>query len=158
MYEKVAEHFHRQQPQRVSLAKVDATANPGLAEPFELKGYPTLVLLRGGQRIADFNGPRTFEGLVEFVERELQQPPGAPHAPTTKEPLRTKTGTKAKLLSKLERRIQWAKQTARALLTEHDPLTGGLVMLACMIAIGACLMLMLFLCTGQTDRADGRGA
>jgi len=136
---------------------VDATAHPGLAAPFDLKGYPTLVLLRGGTRIADFKGPRTYEGLVDFVEGVLARPPGAPPA----EPAAPQTKSKAKgsaksalsrLLGRRDRAIEWLKRTGRALLTDYDPLTAGLSMLACAVAGAVCLVLMLCLTTKASDR------
>ena len=83
MYEKVAEHYHRSPNPKVRVGKIDGTAHPGLAAPFDIKGYPTVLLLRNGELVADFQGPRTFDGLVAFVDNALDEPSSsaAPAAP-----------------------------------------------------------------------------
>jgi len=146
VYEKVAEHFHRQRPQRVSIARVDATAHPALALCF-------------GSRIADFKGPRTFEGLVNFVESELVRPPGAPPLEPPAPEAKTK-GNKAKKGSLFGRRSEWRlergvellKRTGRSLLTDYDPLTAGLACLGCCLAGAACLVVALCAFTQASDR------
>ncbi|CAJ1379196.1 unnamed protein product [Effrenium voratum] len=51
------------------LAKVDATAEPGLAERFEVKSYPTLkYILNGGDPI-EYDGPRKADGIAEWLRK-----------------------------------------------------------------------------------------
>ena len=50
---------------------MDATTSPALAERFELKGYPTLLLLSGG-RMYNFDGPRTQDALEVFARGGFQ--------------------------------------------------------------------------------------
>lgn len=55
-YEKAAEELSRRSPP-IPLAKVDATAEAGLAKRFEVSGYPTLKIFRKGKPF-EYNGPR----------------------------------------------------------------------------------------------------
>ncbi|CAJ1382235.1 unnamed protein product [Effrenium voratum] len=51
---------------QVALAKVDATAEEGLAYKYDVAGYPTLVLIVDGERY-NFRGARTLEALEAFA-------------------------------------------------------------------------------------------
>lgn len=151
IFESVAEHYHRASPQRVSLGKVDATANQALSAPFELKGYPTLILLRDGKR-QDFSGKRTFEGLVEFVEAALALPPGTPlppPAPPPSTPTMHQPGSAgpAKSQSKRKRpgfveRMQQAAQGffAAGEASGSSSMSVGFVAAALFGTMGVCLM------------------
>ena len=44
------------------VAKIDATANPDLAREYDVKGYPTIKILKDGKPIA-YDGSRTEEGI-----------------------------------------------------------------------------------------------
>lgn len=50
------------------LAKVDATVAKGLAERFEIKGFPTLKMFKNG-RPSDYNGGRTAADIVSYVKK-----------------------------------------------------------------------------------------
>ena len=50
-----------------SISAVDATKTPGLAQRFELKGYPTIKYFENGQFKFDYEGGRTREDLVNFM-------------------------------------------------------------------------------------------
>lgn len=57
----------------VALAKVNADEelNKALATEYEVKGYPTIKILRNkGKNIQDFNGPREAEGIVEYLKKQ----------------------------------------------------------------------------------------
>ena len=127
-------------------------ANQGLAESFDIKGYPTLILLRGGVRIADHSGPRTFDALVDFVESsrsetDMRLEQGLPLAspPRAKKGAPPRPKLAARLLSK-----------AQTLLATDDPLSSGLlagvVMLAGAAGIGLCCIATLFLTTKPSQR------
>lgn len=151
VYEKVAEHYHRAPNPRVHVGKIDGTAHPGLAAPFDLKGYPTVLLLRDGEMISEFNGPRTLDGIKAFVDGAINEPSaaGAPAAPriggggggrasgATGESLSTRLTRMAKSLS------------------ETDPITAALSMLG--IAVSAALGLVILLCA-TTSAPPERGA
>ncbi len=156
-YEKLADHFHRQQPQRVSVAKVDATAHPGLANLFDVQGYPTILLLRNGKKLADYGGPRTFESLVEFVDDSLagrrRSPPVSPAEKQKDAKARRAPKPPPPSLADHWRGI--AKRLgsrAHAALLELEPLQAGLLLLGAAFCTVGCLALGLFLLTSASPR------
>jgi len=57
----------------VILAKVDANeeANKGLASEYEVKGFPTIKILRnGGKIIQEYKGPREADGIVDYLKKQ----------------------------------------------------------------------------------------
>lgn len=72
-YEKAASALSSHDPP-VILAKVDANeeANKELASEFEIKGFPTLKILRnGGKNVQDYKGPRDAEGIVAYLKKQV---------------------------------------------------------------------------------------
>jgi len=70
-YERVARQYNG--GALVTIAKVDGTAFPGLLKRYNIAGYPTVVLFSNGRRRATYKGPRTYEGIVQFVEAQLAE-------------------------------------------------------------------------------------
>ncbi|GER37736.1 protein disulfide-isomerase [Striga asiatica] len=71
-YEKAASVLSALDPP-VVLAKVDASdeQNKIIANEFEVRGYPTLKILRnGGSVIQDYKGPRDADGIVTYLRKE----------------------------------------------------------------------------------------
>lgn len=71
-YEKAASLLSSHDPP-VILAKVDANEgiNKELASEYEIKGFPTLKILRnGGKIVQDYKGPREAEGIVEYLKTQ----------------------------------------------------------------------------------------
>lgn len=71
-YEKAAEILSQNDPP-VVLAKVDANEeqNKALASEFDIKGFPTLKILRyGGSVVQDYKGPREADGIVSYVKKQ----------------------------------------------------------------------------------------
>lgn len=65
IYDKVGEHFEKNDD--VVIAKMDATANE--LEHTRVTSFPTIKFYPKGQnKVIEYNGPRTFEGLTKFVE------------------------------------------------------------------------------------------
>lgn len=65
IYDKVGEHFKDNKD--VVIAKIDATANE--LEHTKITSFPTLKFYpKGGNNVIQYDGPRTFEGLVKFIE------------------------------------------------------------------------------------------
>lgn len=65
IYEKVAEHFEKSDD--VVIAKMDATANE--LDHTKITSFPTIKLyLKGENKVVEYNGARTFDGLTKFVE------------------------------------------------------------------------------------------
>ncbi|KAJ4953199.1 hypothetical protein NE237_030031 [Protea cynaroides] len=57
----------------VVLAKVDASdeSNKGLATEFEIRGFPTIKILRdGGKNVQDYKGPRDADGIVTYLKKQ----------------------------------------------------------------------------------------
>lgn len=51
---------------QVAVAKVDATEEEGLADEWDVTGYPTLILMAGGKHYS-FRGGRSLEALKSFA-------------------------------------------------------------------------------------------
>ena len=136
LYEKVAEHYHRSPNVLVRVGKIDGTAHPRLAAPFDIKGYPTLILLKDGQKVAEFDGPRTFDGLTSFVD-------GAVGPPDEKK--RGKSSSRRKSAEPSEPREPFSAKLARVAtaLTEMDPLSAALWMLGVALTGAAGLVMLL---------------
>ncbi|GAB4862085.1 disulfide-isomerase [Ancistrocladus abbreviatus] len=69
-YEKAASILSSHDPP-IILAKVDANedSNRELASNFEVKGFPTLKILRnGGKAVQDYKGPRDAEAEIKTIE------------------------------------------------------------------------------------------
>ena len=58
---------------RLRLAKLDTEAQPQLAQRFNIRSIPTLVLLRQGHEIARQSGALNAAQLRQFVEAALAQ-------------------------------------------------------------------------------------
>uniref|UniRef100_A0A7S0XBE8 Thioredoxin domain-containing protein n=1 Tax=Chromulina nebulosa TaxID=96789 RepID=A0A7S0XBE8_9STRA len=74
-YEKVAELLKGE----INVAAVDVPANRDLGERFDIKGFPTIKLLRKGQ-VYTFKGKRSLEEIVEFAKTgfQIQEPEAVP--------------------------------------------------------------------------------
>ncbi|KAK9865288.1 hypothetical protein WJX84_012094 [Apatococcus fuscideae] len=66
IYEEVGEFF--QKNKTVTIAKMDATANDVPDGRFQVKGFPTLMFVDSKGEIKPYEGERTKDGLVEFIE------------------------------------------------------------------------------------------
>lgn len=65
IYDKLGEHF--KDDENVVIAKMDATANE--LEHTKVSSFPTIKLYaKGDNKVIEYNGPRTLEGLTKFVE------------------------------------------------------------------------------------------
>ncbi|KAK4276721.1 hypothetical protein QN277_014838 [Acacia crassicarpa] len=71
-YEKAASILSSHDPP-VVLAKVDANEeqNRDLATQFDVKGFPTIKILRnGGKDVQEYKGPREADGIVEYLKKQ----------------------------------------------------------------------------------------
>lgn len=71
-YEKAAKKLSSHDPP-VVLAKVDANeeGNKALAREYEIRGFPTLKIVRnGGTIIQDYKGPREADGIVTYLKKQ----------------------------------------------------------------------------------------
>ncbi|GLT49837.1 hypothetical protein SLA2020_233670 [Shorea laevis] len=75
-YEKAASKLSSHDPPIV-LAKVDANeeANKDIANQYEVKGYPTVKILRNeGKVIQEYKGPRDADGIVDYLKKQSGPP------------------------------------------------------------------------------------
>ncbi|KGN47715.1 protein disulfide-isomerase [Cucumis sativus] len=71
-YEKAASVLSSHDPP-ITLAKVDANeeSNRELATQFEIRGFPTIKILRnGGKSSQDYKGPRDADGIVNYLKKQ----------------------------------------------------------------------------------------
>jgi protein disulfide-isomerase A1 len=55
---------------KIVIAKMDATANDLPADAtYEVKGFPTIKLVKADNSVMDFNGDRTVESFVQFLQQ-----------------------------------------------------------------------------------------
>lgn len=52
----------------------DATANDIPTGEFEVKGFPTLYFKSASGNISQYNGDRTKEAIIEFIEENRDEP------------------------------------------------------------------------------------
>ena len=149
VFEEVAEHFHRR-GDGVRVGRLDAQAHPGLLTPFDVKGYPTLLLLRDGVQVAEFKGARTFEAISAFVESASRAP--APSAPAGARPHAATRGASGRgalaWREALRRRLAWWS----SYLFELDSFDAGILFLGTFATLGAAFMLMLAATTSASPR------
>ncbi|KAL8126532.1 hypothetical protein AgCh_013708 [Apium graveolens] len=72
-YEKAASVLSSHDPPIV-LAKYDANeeANKELAKQFEIRGFPTIKILRnGGKQSQEYKGPREADGIVSYLKKQV---------------------------------------------------------------------------------------
>jgi len=63
-WDKLGEKFSGDE--NIVIAKMDSTANE--VEEFEIQGFPTLKFFpSGSDKVVDYNGDRTLDAMVEFV-------------------------------------------------------------------------------------------
>ncbi|RDX86423.1 Protein disulfide-isomerase, partial [Mucuna pruriens] len=72
-YEKAASILSSHDPPIV-LAKIDADdeKNKDLASEFEVKGYPTIKILRnGGKNVQEYKGPYEADGIADYLKKQI---------------------------------------------------------------------------------------
>lgn len=70
-FEKAAPILKANDPP-VMLAKVDCTDDgKDACGRFDVKGYPTLKIFKGGELSSDYNGPRDASGIVKFMRSQV---------------------------------------------------------------------------------------
>ncbi|CAD2218125.1 protein disulfide-isomerase A6 [Angomonas deanei] len=57
---------------KATLAEVDCTQNEKLCGKFDVKGYPTLILFKNGEKHLDFDGGRTAPEIISYVKSQYE--------------------------------------------------------------------------------------
>jgi thioredoxin-like negative regulator of GroEL len=52
---------------------VDCTNNAELCMNEDIKGYPSMILFKNGERLKDYTSSRQLENLVNFVEKNINE-------------------------------------------------------------------------------------
>ncbi|OIV97947.1 hypothetical protein TanjilG_12704 [Lupinus angustifolius] len=58
----------------VVIAKLDATANDVPTETFDVQGFPTLYFRSSSGKVSPYDGDRTKEAIIEFIEKNRDKP------------------------------------------------------------------------------------
>lgn len=53
---------------KIGMAFVDARGAGSLLQKYGIRGFPTIVLFRGGERVKDYSGDRSVQSLVAFAD------------------------------------------------------------------------------------------
>ncbi|KAL2339762.1 hypothetical protein Fmac_007702 [Flemingia macrophylla] len=72
IYEEVAVSY--QSDDDVIIAKLDGIANDIPSESFEVKGFPTMYFKSASGKISKYDGNRTKEDIIEFIEKNRDKP------------------------------------------------------------------------------------
>lgn len=70
IYEKVAKVFKNEKS--CVVANVDATVSEESASRYNVQGYPTLKFFSASGEVKDYNGGRTLEDLVDFLNENCK--------------------------------------------------------------------------------------
>lgn len=60
--------------QKAALAKVDATAETKVAEKYDVKSYPTLLVFEGGALSGQYQGGRDKDDMVSYMQAMVTEP------------------------------------------------------------------------------------
>jgi thioredoxin 1 len=71
MIAPVLEDLAKEYSGRLTIAKLDIDANPGITSQFGIRGIPTLILFKGGKPHAQKVGALSKSQLAAFVDSNL---------------------------------------------------------------------------------------
>ena len=54
-------------PNGMKIVKVNCDEQPEIASRHDVKGFPTIVLFKGGKKI-HFEGPRNLDNFMQFIQ------------------------------------------------------------------------------------------
>jgi len=159
VYERLAAHYHRASNAGVSVGKVDGTEESALQTRFNVQGYPTIVLLHNGRKVADFSGKRTFDSIQAFVSKHTDSSAAknSGSAATSAQPKVTSSSTSGSPPDAASASLSDAAERFMHRLVafaEYDALTVGLMALGVGFSCSAFLMLSLCLVTAGNGRQE----
>mmetsp|Transcript_36666 Transcript_36666/g.85308 ORF Transcript_36666/g.85308 Transcript_36666/m.85308 type:complete len:224 (+) Transcript_36666:74-745(+) len=67
-YEKAARKLKKRDVPGPRLAKVDATVEEKLAKKYDVTGYPTLLVFKGGKLYGQYTGGRDKDDIVQYLD------------------------------------------------------------------------------------------
>ncbi|KFM80827.1 Protein disulfide-isomerase A4, partial [Stegodyphus mimosarum] len=71
-YERAAKVL-KDLPIPIPLAKIDGTAEKEIADKYEARGWPTLIIFRKGQKYP-YEGPREETGIISYMKEQAKPP------------------------------------------------------------------------------------
>jgi thioredoxin 2 len=69
--ESLLAHLERKERHRLSVKRVDVEEEPELAERFEVRSVPTLILVKGKRAVARLEGRAKAAEIEELADRHL---------------------------------------------------------------------------------------
>ena len=67
MIAPVLEDMAKEYAGRLTVAKLDIDANPGITSQFGIRGIPTLIAFRNGREVARQSGAMDLPGLLRWI-------------------------------------------------------------------------------------------
>lgn len=67
-WDSLAKKVHAEMPDTAKVGKVDCTVEQELAGKYNVRGYPTLIMLKNGEQIP-YRGARDEDSLMSFVKQ-----------------------------------------------------------------------------------------
>eukprot|EP00040_Diaphanoeca_grandis_P023494 m.127848 g.127848 ORF g.127848 m.127848 type:complete len:377 (-) comp29300_c0_seq2:134-1264(-) len=59
--------------EKITVAKMDCTVHSDTCTEYEVRGYPTLTVFKGGKKMANYDGKRDLESLTSYLMTQLER-------------------------------------------------------------------------------------
>jgi thiol-disulfide isomerase/thioredoxin len=57
--------------QYIKLINIEAENNKELVEKYNIEGFPTILYIKDGEKVSEYDGNRTYESLVKFFKYSM---------------------------------------------------------------------------------------